>query len=457
MFVVTNNEKNEVDLSAIIFAFRQIFTVPFSGFLMAASFPENHYVVYRQQECRKGIAAGMIIGYIGSSLVLLHVQLRKKVSVMKRAVLTAALLCATIVNAAVIKGTVVNDASGQPVASATITFRVDNPSTYPVTMTDNNGMFSIDLAVTLPDNYELQLSIEKNGYARKTIGVTVRGDTVNVGTFALKAVSPEEIVVLGLVIDSLTLLPVEGAAITFTKIQGSFTPYASGVTDGAGAFRQAVTLSGEYVIVCTVSKTGYIASSVSITSAMDSVIRTIRLRPEGSIRLNVGGRIVDLKTNEPVAGARVIAYTNYHDAVPDTSYTDSNGVFMRSVQAGTTSSAMPTLVAVISTEGNPDVTITRSLVSADFAGIVLGEIKVTIRNGGDIVGVAPRLHSERKLNSSLRSVVTINGRLCRNAADLWKNAAAPQMLLINDDGRYVKKNMQWIHLNPPTGGYSGKR
>jgi hypothetical protein len=352
--------------------------------------------------------------------------------------LTVIMLLFNISYSAVIKGSLVDSTSGKPVDSAKLSFRIGNsPNEYPSTISDANGLFSIELSVS--NGYPLQVIIEKSGYVNKIYRITINSDTMNVGAISLEQFLQKEIRLLGTVIDSVSRLPVIGAKISLTKIKmGSYIPDQNCVTDSSGSFYLKAMLSNDYVLVATASQSGYYPSSFDITPDIDSSHLTILLQPEGSIRIAVSGRVVDSRTGVPVNNARVILMTTYHDVKADTSFTNSNSAFTRSVQAGITSSAIPAIVCMINAEDYMPYTTYKNLTSRQAIGfdkIDMEEITIIKNNAVRILINQPKKDNTFITDVTGVSIMTLNGRIIQGKNKNFAISGLPSQLLLLKEKR----------------------
>jgi hypothetical protein len=326
----------------------------------------------------------------------------------------------------IFKGSLINSTSGLPVASAEVSFRIGTEVPHPKTISDTRGVFVKELEV--PDNYPMQIFIQANGYCTKKIEVTVSDDTVDAGTISLDELLQQQIKLIGIVIDSLTQIPVSGAKLEITKIKGSYTPYMNFSADTAGSFCREVVITNDYYFVCTVLDSGYYPTSFEITKAEDSVQQTILLRPEGSVRISVSGQVVDSRTGLPVNNALVILQTNYHDAIPDTFFTSSNGIFIRSVEAGITSSAVPALYCNISAEGYTSYSERAFVVGKNTVNFE--EIALVSTSPEDKVHVLSQRFHASSGSVTVNTFVLLNGRLISNNKSIrGRNDYSSQMFL----------------------------
>jgi protocatechuate 3,4-dioxygenase beta subunit len=339
--------------------------------------------------------------------------------------LLSILLQFALAHGTIFKGSLISGTSGLPVGSAAVSFRIGQLP-YPTAISDANGTFFADLEV--PNNYPMQIFIAADKYCAKKIEMTVNNDTMDAGTISLDELMQQQIRLIGTVIDSVTCLPVSGAKIEITKIKGSYTPYMSFFADNAGSFCREVVITNDYSFVCTILDSGYYPTSFDITKAEDSVQQTIHLRPEGSIRLTVNGQVIDAGTGLPVKNARVILGTNFHDAIPDTFFTGNDGIFIRSVAAGLTSSAVPALYCNISADGYTSYSDRTFVVGIN--SINLEEIALVSTSSQKDVKVMPQRFQASPASATVNTYVTLNGRLiCNNSRIQGRNDCTSQILI----------------------------
>ena len=308
----------------------------------------------------------------------------------------------------VVTGAVVDSSSNSPLSGVSVVFRVgENPDAYPKTITDSVGRFSLDAAVE--QNVPLQIFFEKSEYLLKNVTILITGNSIDLGTITM--VKPAEFTAYfyGTVLDSVTGSGLAGVQIIVLRKWGDSVPYLQPITDSLGNFGLDVPVSGVDMngrAVWYIEKQGYYLASGTITANMDSIHQTILMQPEGSIRVQVTGRIIDSQTRAVIPNARVILFTTFLEVEKDTSLADSNGTFDRSVQAAQVSAAMPAVVYLISAPGyaekNGGVTI------IGMTAIDLGEIALSMTKE-----VQNKLQSAQVKYSGkeIHRVFLLNGRL----------------------------------------------
>ena len=216
-----------------------------------------------------------------------------------------------------------------------------------------------------------------SGYASKNLSVTVVGDSVDLGIISLDVLFEQTVSFCGIIVDSLSRLPVGGARIQLRGDDGDGRyPLLEFFTDSTGLFRHPVSLSNTVYgrIYWSVWKTGYYKENGVITDEVDSVRQTILLKPLGSIRVHVKGKVIDSTTMAPIEHAFVLLSTNYDGAQVDSSYTGADGVFVREVQAGITTASIPSLWYRISAPGYTGQNVHRDMTSLTLAPMDLGEV-----------------------------------------------------------------------------------
>ena len=188
-----------------------------------------------------------------------------------------------------------------------------------------------------------------------------------------------------------------------------------------------------------ITQNGYYLNVGQITQSMDSVFQTIALIPLGAIKVEVRGKIVDSISRTPIDNALIVLQTNYHDTQKDSSYTDDDGIFERSVQAGITSSAIPSLSCSIIVDGYPVKFATLRLQS--LLTIDLGELAI-FKEDVYSLNIKPRqvqMYSDVKYNS-----YTLNGRTFPISAieantKKCKTNTAFQLLINGDKSNMIRE------------------
>lgn len=262
----------------------------------------------------------------------------------RKAVIICIALLAGAVHGVTITGKVIDSATADPLSGVSVLFRLgSSPDNFPRTMTDTAGRFSI--ALTVEQGFPLQIILERSDYLRKSMTVTIAGDTVSLPTVRL--VKPAEFTAwfCGMVLDSVTRDALAGMRVVLKRKWNDTAPFLECTTDTKGQFGISVPVSGDMNgrALWYIDEPGYYSTSGDVTASMDSVAQIILLRAEGSIRVQVQGRVIDAQTRAPLTASRVILFTNFLDAIPDTFETGADGMFDRSVRAGLVSAAVPSV------------------------------------------------------------------------------------------------------------------
>jgi hypothetical protein len=332
----------------------------------------------------------------------------------------------------VVTGTVIDSSSNSPLSGVSVVFRVgENPDAYPKAMTDSDGRFSSDMA--LEENFPLQIFFEKDAYLPKKITILITGNSIDLGTIAL--VKPAEFTAyfFGRVLDSVTNSGLAGVQIVILRKWGDSVPYLQYTTDSLGKFGLNVQVSGDMngKAIWYIEKQGYYLANGTITANMDSIHQTILLQPEGSIRVQVTGTVIDSLTRAVIPNARVILFTTFLDVEKDTSLTDASGAFDRSIEAGKTSAAIPAVIYIISAPGYSTkagmVEINQTMADLD-----LGKIALTMTTGIPRNFRSPQAGNSGKEN---HRIFLLNGRLHSTGGQKMsarnRSRAASQMVIIN--------------------------
>ena len=179
-----------------------------------------------------------------------------------------------------VTGQVTDAITGSPVVGATISHLGAS------TTSDSNGMFSMS---GLPDG-DTALIASRTGYTDQSATVTVTsGDPIN-QDFQL---APKPGSIGGVVTDSVTGLPIAGAAVTY--YDGATTTNASGGYSFAGV--------GEASYTVTVSAAGYTGQSTPVSVGPGAaVVQNFAVAPLPGI---VSGTVVDTATGTPLSGVTV--------------------------------------------------------------------------------------------------------------------------------------------------------
>jgi hypothetical protein len=328
-----------------------------------------------------------------------------------------------------IKGQVIDSTTAQPLSGVSVKFRLgSNPGAYPQTFTDTNGRFSKDVIVE--PNAMLQILFERSDYLFCNLTVPVAGDTIDVGQIKLRRPAEYTVYFCGKVLDSVTGKAL--ARVRISLLRKGNDPFLECLTDSVGAFGISVPVTWDMdgKAWWSIAFPGYYTARGTITEQMDSVSQTILLRAEGSIRVQVSGKVVNLQTRMPVPGACVILSTNYLGVKPDTSTTGADGLFDRSVQAGETSAAIPSAGYRITAPGYVEkygYVLLGLTNTVDF-----GEIALTVAAGVKMPGaVVPARSDGMRRTKSLM----LNGRvLVRRDNTGTSQTGVPQgaQVIVND-------------------------
>jgi hypothetical protein len=335
-----------------------------------------------------------------------------------------------------ISGSVYDSASGFPVQGAKITFRT--PAVSQMVFSDSTGYFHAEYSLEKP--YPLQFFIEKTGYTLKRMEVLVNTDTIDVGRIPMDILVESTITFCGTVVDSVTGAPLGGVSMGLYRNTGS-PPYLTYSTDSAGQFCQKVTLSNNFEgrAFWKTGLSGYYLAVGEITASMDSIRQTIRIRPFGSILIDVKGTVVDSQTRLPIGNAMVFMQTNYHSAQPDSSCVAPDGIFARPVQAGVSSSAIPALMYRITADGYADKT---GYLPIQFeASVDLGEIAL-LKTGTAVLVIKSR--QIRVPDRGNCRAFAVNGKLISKSpvgAESRKNQGlfASQVIIIVEETAVTKR------------------
>jgi choice-of-anchor A domain-containing protein len=176
--------------------------------------------------------------------------------------------------------------------------------------TDASGGFAV--AGLAPGSYTVAIS--KAGYSTASIPVTVTvGVTSNLGTIRLQAATTTASL-QGVVRDGSTGTAITGATVA---IAGG----ASATTDAAGSYQLGGLIPGPATV--TVTKTGYQSATISTTLSAGVVLYfspSLYAPGQGPTDATLTGKVADLATGQPVAGASVKIGTS-------TTTTAANGTF----------------------------------------------------------------------------------------------------------------------------------
>jgi hypothetical protein len=327
--------------------------------------------------------------------------------------------------AVVITGSVIDTGTQAAIKDVQITFRVGpRPNQYPVMRTDSTGSFSASFA--LEQNFLLQYYLENSGYVLKRGEILVTGDSIALGVIYLKQLVQNTIWFCGTLIDSVTGSPLSGVDVHFTRIQGAYYQLGFVTTDSAGKFGYRVVISNttNEVVCWSINQTGYWQLSDIITFDQDSVLQTLRLKPWGSVKIPVSGKVISQETKTPIANAKVVLTTNYLGVKPDSSYTDNQGNFRCFAEIGTGSgSEMPSLVYAV-TAGGFAQKYGRTTISTKQS-IDLGNIELP---AGSFVISQRAFRPQSATRGMYRGVVLLNGRTVANMQPKTKQCASQVMV-----------------------------
>lgn len=331
-----------------------------------------------------------------------------------RIIISIAILT-TISKGVTINGLVIDSTSGLPLSGVTALFRVGND--HPTATTDANGRFSEE--VTVGQNYPLQIFFTKNGYLQKTITVVITGDTIDVDKIML--VKPAEFTAFftGIVLDSVTRNPLPDVPITIYRKWNDGIPFLKCTTDTHGEFGILIPVSGDMngKALWDIQKPGYYSSNGYVTADMDSVHQTISLRAEGSIRVQVSGKVLNAITGMPIQNAQVILRTTFLGVKADTSVAGSDGSFERTVEAGITSAAAPAVIYRISAPGYSEKS---AMVTLDqmMSAVNLGDIRLSTSTSLTMIDRPAPVLLDPKYQTKF---FLLNGRISSMPYILWKH------------------------------------
>ncbi len=224
-----------------------------------------------------------------------------------------------------VMGTVLDAATNQPIAGATVDARAGaNVTQGPIAgsaVTTAGGAYTINNLA--PGTYTL--TANATGYTQATVVVVVTaGVTTNVAAILLQAQQappppppppPATGGVTGSVVDAATNLPIAGASVSAREIvNGIPGPVIATATTGAGGTYTINNLpAGTYRLTATAA--GYIQAGVTVTVTGGATANApvIQLQPQQAppppppATGGVTGSVVDATTNQPVGGATVDA------------------------------------------------------------------------------------------------------------------------------------------------------
>jgi hypothetical protein len=316
------------------------------------------------------------------------------------------LILATAAHATLITGKVFDNGDKTPLKGASITFRlaslpVQNPVLYSDSAGSFGGIFIVD------PNTPLQYWLEKTGYVMKRGEVLVNRDTIALGDIYLDRLTQATVWFCGTLVDSVTGTPLAGVELHFTRYQSSYSSIGLDTTDSLGKFGYSVEVTNNSTVSWTVNTTGYWQLSNTITTSLDSVPQTIRLKPWGSWKIPVQGRVIDSANGAPIPNAKVVLATNYWNTKPCSTYTDNLGQFNYFAERGTsTGSEMPRLRYVVTAQGFIQKGWYTDIVNK--TAVDLGDIKLA---GGSASVVKRPFAMQPVKNGMERAVFLVNGRM----------------------------------------------
>ena len=283
----------------------------------------------------------------------------------------------------------ISDSNGDPVAGALV-FANDpsNPAFFVFNLgfSDVDGNYSIQNLT--PGTYDV--TADRFGYdsAMGTVDVVSGQDS----TLNLTLTDPVVGTVTGVVTDSSTGAPIEGA---FVSLSPTNPPTGGGpipgvvifvgqgaTTDANGAYELQNVAPGDYDV--NVDAFNYVSNSTSVT-VMDSVVSTADVALDPLANGNVSGVVTDAATGAPIEGAFVVllgdpsgGFLSFFTSIAFTT-TDANGAYeINNTPTGTRE-------IQISAFGYDDVTSTVDVTdgnttTADFAlnGVGIGSVTGTV-------------------------------------------------------------------------------
>ena len=208
-----------------------------------------------------------------------------------------------------LSGVVTDAKTNEPLAGVRILLS-DGWWTEEEVTTDESGAYSFAIG---DDTSEFSLTASLDGYNEyKVEGITFAegSQVVNI------ALEPIVTTVSGVVTDAVTNEPLEGAQV---MLQSGWVMFM-GTTDAEGHYSFEVTETDlDYTL--TASATGYRTYTEENVSVADgSIVRDIALE-----KLTLSGVVTDAKTNEPLAGVRLVLSDEWWTEVETT--TDENGAY----------------------------------------------------------------------------------------------------------------------------------
>jgi hypothetical protein len=342
-------------------------------------------------------------------------------------VLCGILVWASAAFAVVITGSVFDNSDKTPIKDVSITFRLPSlPIQNHVLYSDSTGSFS---GVFITDQtYPLQYYLEKTGYVAKLSEIPVNQDSITLGDIYLDRLTQASVWFCGTLIDSVTGSPLSGVELHFTRYQGSYSSIGLDTTDSLGKFGYSAEVTNNSSVYWTINITGYYQLDNKITTAVDSLNQTLRLKPWGSWKIPVQGRVIDSLTGAPVPNAKVVLVTNYWNTKPCSTYTDNLGQFNYFAERGTgTGEEMPRLRYIITAQGFIQKTWFADI--GNKTSVDLGDIKLA----GVSAGVLKRPFAMQPVKNGVdRAVFLINGRMVANG--MVKKRMGGQQVMIRVEG-----------------------
>ncbi len=245
-----------------------------------------------------------------------------------------------------VHGKVIDYISRDPISGVVVSFRV--ATTYPTTTSKTDGTFSRKIEID-PAMPELMFTAEKTGYSNGGGRVPNMGDTINVGIIEMRFLDIRTLKLSGIVKDSLTNKPIEGAT-AYLENNSSGYPVDTSYTDSLGVYLLMHDYDFSYGAVnvyFSVTKEKYYEDYMWLSTKVDSVFNITLMNPVGSIRINTLGRVIDSITQMPISNAMVHLNSNAWDAIPDTTYTNQDGYFSCSVMTGVNYTVAPMINYII--------------------------------------------------------------------------------------------------------------
>ena len=260
----------------------------------------------------------------------------------------------SIANAVTISGTVIDDSTGTGIAGATMCIRMTHLAQ---TQPDGSFEFQIDLNA-MP--YAKEITIAKDGYVSGLFTCPADGEIIACGTIRLSPIVNREVNFQGIVTDSVSNLPVEGAIIVIRKRNRETENIT---TNESGNFSTTVQLSNgpDGIVRYDIGKPGYHYEGDTIPQSFSSTPLEIHLNPLGSLptpTIPVSGVVLESSTSEPVFNAEVVLISPYCSTdtyvriMPCTTYTDMYGAFSMEIGSGQVcSSVYPQYYLIVKKSG----------------------------------------------------------------------------------------------------------